>query len=70
MRSAFGGPTYQPIFLAQNFVSSKIIYIYIQREFGYSVTCSTDDLCVTDYFSVFKVSIVNSACKNIFHMKI
>jgi FAD synthase len=46
------------------------IHIIIIKEFGYGATRSTDDLCVTDRFFVFKVQIVDPIDQNIFHMKI
>jgi hypothetical protein len=39
-------------------------------EFGYGTMRSTDGLCTTDRFSIFKVQIVDPTGQNIFHMKI
>jgi hypothetical protein len=44
--------------------------LYIEREFSYGATRSTDDICATDRFSVFKVQIVDPTGQNSFHMKI
>jgi hypothetical protein len=53
---------------------SLSIYIYREREgereFGYGVVRSTDDLCATNRFSIFKVQIVDLTGQNIFYMKI
>jgi hypothetical protein len=36
----------------------------------YGATCSMDDLCATDRFSIFKAQMVDLTGQNIFHMKI
>jgi hypothetical protein len=44
--------------------------IIIQLELGYGAVRSTDGLCATDRFSVFKVQMIDPTGYNILHMKI
>jgi hypothetical protein len=41
-------------------------YIYREREFGSGATRSTDGLCITDRFFVFKIQMVDLIGQNIF----